>query len=167
MEISQMIELAAFGFIALLVVYVLFSTVRVVGQQTALIVERLGRFDRAVFGGLQILVPFIDSVTRVTVANTSTGCHWYSTLPARERRSKASMMWLSRVTPVWMKRIDWAMSPSSKAVADLLTSCGTPAPLRRSRRSWQTRFNSSLNPCRLTSGERRSWETLYTNISFS
>jgi regulator of protease activity HflC (stomatin/prohibitin superfamily) len=57
-----MIELAVGGFVALLIVYVLLSTVRVVGQQTALIVERLGRFDRAVFGGLQILVPFIDSV---------------------------------------------------------------------------------------------------------
>ena len=57
-----MIELAVGGFVALLIVYVLFSTVRVVGQQTALIVERLGRFDRAVFGGLQILVPFVDSV---------------------------------------------------------------------------------------------------------
>ena len=57
-----MIELAAGGFVALLVVYVIFSTVRVVGQQSALIIERLGRFDRAAFGGLQILVPFIDSV---------------------------------------------------------------------------------------------------------
>jgi regulator of protease activity HflC (stomatin/prohibitin superfamily) len=57
-----MIGIAVGGFLALLVVYVLFSTVRVVGQQTALIIERLGRFDRAVFGGLQILVPFVDSV---------------------------------------------------------------------------------------------------------
>ena len=57
-----MIELAVGGFVALLVVYILFSTVRVVGQQTALIIERLGRFDRAGFGGLQILVPIVDSV---------------------------------------------------------------------------------------------------------
>ena len=57
-----MIELAVGGFVALLIVYVLFSTVRVVGQQTTLIIERLGRFDRAVFGGLQILVPFVDSI---------------------------------------------------------------------------------------------------------
>src|ERR1700722_7161025 len=62
MPISQMIELAFGGFVALLIVYVLFSTVRVVGQQTALIVERLGRFAWAVFRGLQILVPFVDSV---------------------------------------------------------------------------------------------------------
>ena len=57
-----MIELAAGGFVALLIVYVLLSTVRVVGQQSALIIERLGRFNRAAFGGLQILVPFVDAV---------------------------------------------------------------------------------------------------------
>jgi regulator of protease activity HflC (stomatin/prohibitin superfamily) len=62
MPISQILELAAAGLVALLVVYAMFSTVRVIGQQEAWIIERLGRFDRAAFGGLQILVPFIDSV---------------------------------------------------------------------------------------------------------
>jgi hypothetical protein len=49
MTISQILELAAGGLVALLVVYAMFSTVRVVGQQTALIINGSAAL-RAVFG---------------------------------------------------------------------------------------------------------------------
>ncbi|HET6968396.1 MAG TPA: SPFH domain-containing protein [Ornithinibacter sp.] len=43
-------------------IIVLVRTVRVVPQQTALIIERLGRYSRTLEGGLHILVPFVDLV---------------------------------------------------------------------------------------------------------
>ena len=49
--------LAAFAII------VLVRTVRIVPQQTALIIERLGRYSRTLEGGLHILVPFVDPVS--------------------------------------------------------------------------------------------------------
>jgi regulator of protease activity HflC (stomatin/prohibitin superfamily) len=50
------------GLLAILIVYVLLTSVRVVDQQSAWIIERLGRFERVAYGGLQILMPFVDSV---------------------------------------------------------------------------------------------------------
>src|ERR671913_1013156 len=48
--------LAAFAII------VLVRTVRIVPQQTALIIERLGRYSRTLEPGLHLLVPFVDVV---------------------------------------------------------------------------------------------------------
>ncbi len=48
--------------LAAFVIIVLVRTVRVVPQQTALIIERLGRYSRTLEGGLHILVPFVDLV---------------------------------------------------------------------------------------------------------
>ena len=55
------------GFIVLLLLVafaliVLFRTVRIVPQQTALIIERLGRYARTLEGGIHFLVPFVDKV---------------------------------------------------------------------------------------------------------
>ncbi|MEO5982862.1 MAG: SPFH domain-containing protein [Pedococcus sp.] len=55
------------GFVVLLLLVafaliVLFRTVRIVPQQTALIIERLGRYARTLEGGIHILVPFVDKV---------------------------------------------------------------------------------------------------------
>ena len=44
------------------VVVVLFRTVRIVPQQTALIIERLGRYSRTLEGGIHFLIPFVDKV---------------------------------------------------------------------------------------------------------
>ncbi len=52
-------------FLLLLVVFlvvVLAKTVRIVPQQTAQIIERLGRYSRTLHGGIHILVPFVDKV---------------------------------------------------------------------------------------------------------
>jgi regulator of protease activity HflC (stomatin/prohibitin superfamily) len=56
---------AGYIVLALLVVFaviVLFRTVRIVAQQTALIIERLGRYSRTLEGGIHFLVPFVDKV---------------------------------------------------------------------------------------------------------
>jgi regulator of protease activity HflC (stomatin/prohibitin superfamily) len=66
MGTESIVEIAVVGLFAILVVYAMFSTVRVVPQQSAWIIERLGRYDRTLLGGLQILRPFIDAV-RATV----------------------------------------------------------------------------------------------------
>ena len=47
-------------------VIVIVRTVRIVQQQTSLIIERLGKFSRTLEGGLHFLVPFVDKV-RATV----------------------------------------------------------------------------------------------------
>ncbi|MBZ4496485.1 MULTISPECIES: SPFH domain-containing protein [unclassified Dermacoccus] len=48
--------------LVLFVVVVLMRTVRIVPQQTAQIIERLGSYNRTLTDGLHILVPFIDRV---------------------------------------------------------------------------------------------------------
>ena len=56
------ISLIVLLLLAAFVIIVLVRTVRVVPQQTALIIERLGRYSRTLEGGLHILVPFVDLV---------------------------------------------------------------------------------------------------------
>ena len=58
MELASIaaVALAGFGLI------VLFKTIRIVPQKQVMIIERLGRFNRAAEAGLTILVPFMDSV---------------------------------------------------------------------------------------------------------
>ena len=55
------------GYIVLLLLLVfativIIRTVRIVPQQTALIIERLGRYSRTLEGGIHFLVPFVDKV---------------------------------------------------------------------------------------------------------
>jgi regulator of protease activity HflC (stomatin/prohibitin superfamily) len=55
------------GYIVLLLLLlfvgiVIVRTVRIVPQQTALIIERLGRYSRTLEGGIHFLVPFVDKV---------------------------------------------------------------------------------------------------------
>ena len=40
----------------------LFKTVRIVPQQTSLIIERLGKYHRTLEGGIHILVPFVEEI---------------------------------------------------------------------------------------------------------
>jgi regulator of protease activity HflC (stomatin/prohibitin superfamily) len=44
------------------VVVLIFRTIKIVPQQTALIIERLGKYARTLEGGIHILVPFVDKV---------------------------------------------------------------------------------------------------------
>ncbi|KGN38722.1 SPFH domain-containing protein [Knoellia subterranea] len=57
-----MIELVILGLLLLFAVIVLVRTVRIVPQQTALIIERLGRYHSTLEGGIHFLVPFVDKV---------------------------------------------------------------------------------------------------------
>jgi regulator of protease activity HflC (stomatin/prohibitin superfamily) len=57
-----MIELVVLGLFLLFALVVLFRTVRIVPQQTALIIERLGRYSRTLEGGIHFLIPFVDKV---------------------------------------------------------------------------------------------------------
>ena len=57
-----MIELVILGLLLLFAVIVLMRTVRIVPQQTALIIERLGRYHSTLEGGIHFLVPFVDKV---------------------------------------------------------------------------------------------------------
>jgi regulator of protease activity HflC (stomatin/prohibitin superfamily) len=60
MEISAL--LVATVLVALLVVFVVFRTVRIVPQARARNVERLGRYSRTLQPGLNFVIPFIDRV---------------------------------------------------------------------------------------------------------
>ncbi len=51
--------------LALLVITAIFRAVQIVKQSTAIIVERLGRFQAAYTAGLHFLVPFVDRVRNV------------------------------------------------------------------------------------------------------
>jgi regulator of protease activity HflC (stomatin/prohibitin superfamily) len=48
--------------LVIFVIILIFRTIRIVPQQTSLIIERLGKFSRTLEGGLHILVPFVDKV---------------------------------------------------------------------------------------------------------
>ena len=58
MEMS-IVVLIIFGFLALMV---LFSTVRIVPQRAAFIIERLGKYRGTLLAGFHILIPFVDKV---------------------------------------------------------------------------------------------------------
>ena len=61
-----MVQLVVLALVILFAVIVLVRTVRIVPQQTSLIIERLGRYSRTLEGGIHFLVPFVDKV-RATI----------------------------------------------------------------------------------------------------
>ena len=62
MEAMGVVGLIVVGAIVLLVVVVLFKTAVIVPQQSAYVIERLGRYSRTLQAGFHILLPFLDSV---------------------------------------------------------------------------------------------------------
>ena len=54
------VTLIVLGLLVLFVITVLMRTIRIVPQQTAVIIERLGSYSRTLDDGMHILVPFID-----------------------------------------------------------------------------------------------------------
>ena len=60
---------SAFGVVAIVLVFfafvILFQTIKIVPQKRVLIIERLGRFHKKAEAGLNIIVPFLDSVRAV------------------------------------------------------------------------------------------------------
>ena len=57
-----MIELIVLALLLIFAIIVIMRTVRIVPQQTALIIERLGRYNATLEGGIHFLVPFVDKV---------------------------------------------------------------------------------------------------------
>jgi regulator of protease activity HflC (stomatin/prohibitin superfamily) len=55
-------ELIVLALFLIFAVVIVLRTVRIVPQQTSLIIERLGRYSRTLEGGIHILVPFVDKV---------------------------------------------------------------------------------------------------------
>ncbi|MCE1178690.1 MAG: SPFH/Band 7/PHB domain protein [Micrococcales bacterium] len=54
--------LIVLGLLVLFAVIVIMRTIKIVPQQTSLIIERLGRYSRTLEGGIHFLVPFVDKV---------------------------------------------------------------------------------------------------------
>lgn len=54
-------EYVSLVFVALAVI-VLFRTIRIIPQQVAFVVERLGKYHRTLSAGMHILVPFVDAI---------------------------------------------------------------------------------------------------------
>lgn len=59
---TQIIIYVLLALFALFVIILIAKAVRVVPQATALIVERLGRFQTVFYAGLHFLIPFVDNV---------------------------------------------------------------------------------------------------------
>lgn len=67
MEFAAVI-MVFFGFIVFLFLFIVFAaSVRVVNQGTVGVVERLGRYTRTARAGLTILIPFIDTMRKVSM----------------------------------------------------------------------------------------------------
>ena len=62
MEAMGIVGLIVVAAIVVLVVVVLFKTAVIVPQQSAYVIERLGRYSRTLQAGFHILLPFLDSV---------------------------------------------------------------------------------------------------------
>jgi len=58
MELSTMVILI----LTIFVIFVLYSTAKVVPQRTERVIERLGRYNRTLGAGFHILVPFLDRI---------------------------------------------------------------------------------------------------------
>lgn len=56
---AGIVVLIVFGFLAIMI---LFSTVRIVPQRAAVIIERLGKYRGTLLAGFHILIPFVDKV---------------------------------------------------------------------------------------------------------
>jgi regulator of protease activity HflC (stomatin/prohibitin superfamily) len=56
------VGLIVVGIVALVVLFVLWRTVKIIPQASAGIVERLGRYNRTLDAGLALVIPFIDRV---------------------------------------------------------------------------------------------------------
>lgn len=83
--------LVALLVIALIIAFLFLSTLFIVPQQQAYIIERFGKFNKVQFAGIHIRIPFVDRIAMKTnCASTSSTCSW---------RPKPSTMCSSRSSP--------------------------------------------------------------------
>ena len=62
MDFNIDVSVIVAGFIAVVVVFIIFKTAVVVPQQTAAVVENLGKYSRTLTPGFNLLIPFIERV---------------------------------------------------------------------------------------------------------
>jgi regulator of protease activity HflC (stomatin/prohibitin superfamily) len=62
---ASAVALVVLALLVLFVIVTLARTIRIVPQQTAIIVERLGGYDRTLEAGLHLLIPFVDRARAV------------------------------------------------------------------------------------------------------
>jgi regulator of protease activity HflC (stomatin/prohibitin superfamily) len=71
--LTTLLTLLFFGFILIVLLVIAVKTIRIVPQAAAMIVERLGKFDKIANGGLNILIPFLDKPRAVYWTNHRPG----------------------------------------------------------------------------------------------
>ncbi len=59
-----MIAYIVFTVILILIILLVLRSIKIVGQQTVAIVERLGKYHRTLFPGVNMVVPFVDRIKR-------------------------------------------------------------------------------------------------------
>ena len=62
---GQTALIIAFSAIAFLILIILISSIKIVRQSTAVIVERFGKFHKILETGIRFIVPFIDNMKRL------------------------------------------------------------------------------------------------------
>jgi len=62
-NIIALINVSIWGFLFLIFMYKLFTSIRIVPTQSAYIVERLGKYRKTLNAGIHILTPFLDRVS--------------------------------------------------------------------------------------------------------
>nr|WP_305907741.1 paraslipin [Methylomarinum sp. Ch1-1]MDP4520517.1 paraslipin [Methylomarinum sp. Ch1-1] len=60
---ADLFNFAVWGVIFLIIIVKLFRSIRIVSTRTALVVERLGKYQATLGPGFHVLIPFIDVVT--------------------------------------------------------------------------------------------------------
>jgi len=85
-------------FLAIALLIIAAKTIKIVPQSTVLLIERLGRFDRAATSGLNIIIPFLDRPRAVYWTNTRPGTTYldlreqFIDLPAQSVISRDNVM---------------------------------------------------------------------------
>jgi len=58
--VATLLGFLFFAFMAIVLIVIAAKTIRIVPQATAMVIERLGKFDKLAERGLNLLVPFLD-----------------------------------------------------------------------------------------------------------
>lgn len=94
----ELIVLGFFGFIGLALLITAFKTIKIIPQSSVMLIERLGKFNRAASSGLNIIVPFLDSPRAVYWTNVRPGTtqidlrEQYIDLPAQSVITRDNVM---------------------------------------------------------------------------
>src|ERR1043165_7094650 len=71
--VATLLGFLFFAFMAIVLIVIAAKTIRIVAQATAVVIERLAKFDKLAERGLNLLVPFLDKPRAVYWTNTRPG----------------------------------------------------------------------------------------------